>query len=571
MILVLKKNNVLLTTTLVFIILFSVLKQLSISYESYAEKSYNLSIEKQLISKGSTLKEVIDSRFALLKGLNSYVTTALNINTNFFDEHNQLTEAFVKSLYENASGIRNISIAKNAVQSFVYPINKKVLGHNLLTDKRLNVVKNTRKAIETRQPIIDGPYELRQGGLGIVLRIAIYNKDEFWGIVAMVVDASKLFVVADILPTNQQFSIVARNINKNIVLGSIPEGKIEPILYRVKLYDKYIDLLAYPKNSQYMNNLSFFINIIILIISLLFSYIVYILLSRGVYLKKQIQKALFALERKDEILEQTVEIRTEELKKTIFNLQKTQKQLVESEKIASLGSLVAGVAHEINTPIGIGITGITHFLVINKELAKNYESDSLSKEKFEKFIETSYELATVINMNLSRAAELIKSFKKIAVDRASEEKRKFNVKDYLNEILISLKSIIKKTKHEYTIECPDNLIINSYPGLFSQVITNFIINSIIHAFNDNKIGRIQIAVKKEKNNLCIMYKDNGSGISEENLPKIFDPFFTTNRKAGGSGLGLNIVHNLIVSQLKGTISVKSQFGKGVEFNLEIPI
>lgn len=811
---VFKKNVVLLKSALVFIVLFIILKQLSFLYESYATRSYNLSIEKQLISKGSALKEVIDSRFALLKGLNSYVTTTLNLDPSFFDKHNELTETFVKALYENASGIKNISIAKNAIQSYVYPINKKVLSHNLLADKRSNVVKNVQKAINTKEPVLDGPYELRQGGLGIILRIAVFNNDKFWGIVAMVVDASKLFLEVDMLPTNPQYTIVARNINKNIILGFIPEEKIEPITYRVKLYDKYIDLFAYPKNSQYISNLSFFINIIILIISSLFSYVVYILISRDEYLKKEIQKASLELEKKeavltsvfmaipdllfimnkdgliidykaknnshmymspdkfmgkpmvdilpqnvgelfkknieglsdnstlnvfkyelkieekvlhfearmaplpigdhimtiirdvseqvldeqklmlqskqlksiiqdapnpmilheeggkvlmlnqawvdasgfsvdeirtiddwientrddeevitymkkhigslyeitekldegeftflnknrdvltwqvfsaplgkingkrtiitsamditelkhrDAILEETVESRTQELKKTINNLKNMQKQLVESEKIASLGSLVAGVAHEINTPIGIGVTGITHLLVINKEIVKKYKSNSLSKEEFDKFIETSNDLANVININLSRAAELIKSFKKIAIDRTSEEKREFNVKDYINEVLISLQSITKKTKHEFTIDCLETLIINSYPGLFSQVITNFIMNSIIHAFKDNKTGHIRIVVEKENNMLIINYKDNGSGISKENLPKIFDPFFTTNRKGGGSGLGLNIVHNIVTYQLKGTISAKSVVSKGIEFNLEIPI
>jgi len=288
-------------------------------------------------------------------------------------------------------------------------------------------------------------------------------------------------------------------------------------------------------------------------------------------MRNKIRENLYKLENTNEELEKKVDERTKELKSTISDLKNMQKQLVESEKIASLGSLVAGVAHEINTPIGIGVTGITHFLSISSDLNKKYKEDNLSETEFEDFIKTSNELANLINVNLMRAADLIKSFKKVAIDRSSEEKRKFNVKSYLEEILMSLHSITKKTKHQYNIECPSDLEINNYPGLFSQIITNFIMNSLIHGFKEIKAGKIDIVVYQENKILNILYRDNGCGIKKENLKKIYEPFFTTNRSHGGSGLGLNIVHNIVTTQLNGTISAKSEFAKGVEFLVKFPI
>ncbi|NQY95229.1 MAG: hypothetical protein HRT43_13780, partial [Campylobacteraceae bacterium] len=174
----------------------------------------------------------------------------------------------------------------------------------------------------------------------------------------------------------------------------------------------------------------------------------------------------------NEGLEQKVQDRTYELETSIQNLKLTQKQLIESEKMASLGSLVAGVAHEINTPIGAGLSGISHFLEKTKEIKKDYEADNMSAEEFEKYLSTSSRLAEMININLERTAQLVKSFKQIAVDQTNEDKRTFNLNEYLNKIIFSLSNITKVKNVEINISCPNNLMLNSYPGLYSQIITN---------------------------------------------------------------------------------------------------
>lgn len=270
-------------------------------------------------------------------------------------------------------------------------------------------------------------------------------------------------------------------------------------------------------------------------------------------------------------LELTVETRTKELKENINNLKVAQTKLVESEKMASLGGLVAGVAHEINTPVGISLTGITHFQHMTTELKKLYEENNLSQDEFEEYIKTSYEIADSVYKSLTRAAQQIRSFKQVAVDQSNEEIRNFNIKEYIEEILLSLHNLLKKTKHNINIHCDNNLNIDSYPGSFSQIITNFIMNSIIHGFKDIEEGTIDIYIKNVDNNIEIVYKDNGIGISKTNLKKIFDPFFTTNREGGGSGLGLNIVYNIITNGLGGNIKATSEINKGVKFLITFPI
>ena len=283
---------------------------------------------------------------------------------------------------------------------------------------------------------------------------------------------------------------------------------------------------------------------------------------------KKVQEEIIEL---NNSLEKSVEKRTKELKENIKNLKIAQKQLVQSEKMASLGNLVAGVAHEINTPIGISLTGITHFQHITSELKKLYEDDNLSQEEFEEYIKTSYEISNSVYISLQKAAELIKSFKQVAVDQSNEQLREFNLKEYIEEILLSLHNRAKKTKHKIEIECDEKLTIKSYPGAISQILTNFIMNSLIHGFKNKSEGYIKISAKKVDDNLQLIYTDNGKGIDKENLEKIFDPFFTTNREGGGSGLGLNIVYNLVETKLKGKIEVKSLIGVGVTFILTFPL
>lgn len=281
----------------------------------------------------------------------------------------------------------------------------------------------------------------------------------------------------------------------------------------------------------------------------------------------RLKNNIFKLENTKEKLEDS----NSELETSLNNLKKTQDKLIESEKMASLGGLVAGISHEINTPVGIGLTGITHFMEVTRAVNEKYEEEELSESEFENYIKTSLEIAILIESNLDKTAHLVKSFKQISVDQTNEEKREFELKEYLDEILLSISNITKKTNLEIKVICDKELIINSYPGAFSQIFTNLIINSIIHGFKKAEIGIIKIECYRQDSNLKIIYSDTGRGISPENLEKIYEPFFTTNRKEGGTGLGLNIIYNIVTTKLNGSIICNSKENFGVEFIIDLKL
>jgi len=259
-----------------------------------------------------------------------------------------------------------------------------------------------------------------------------------------------------------------------------------------------------------------------------------------------------------------------ELSKTLNNLEKTQDKLIESEKMASLGGLVAGVAHEINTPLGIALTGITYFDEISHNIHQIYETQEMTQEDFEKYLDDSKDISSQVLKNIQRASDLVQSFKQVSVDQTSEIKREFYVKDYINSIILSIHNQIKRTHITIENNIPSDVKINSYPGAFGQVITNLILNSLIHGYSNKDKGLISFSLKKEKNNILLHYKDNGKGIKESDLPHIFEPFFTTRRGIGGTGLGLNILYNIVKKQFGGEISCASKINEGVDFTIIIP-
>lgn len=270
-------------------------------------------------------------------------------------------------------------------------------------------------------------------------------------------------------------------------------------------------------------------------------------------------------------LEQKVADRTRELSDALENLKATQGQLIESEKMASLGSLVAGVAHEINTPVGNSITAASTLADRTTSFATDFNAGNLKKSALKAYLEVASEGSELILRNLERAAELIQSFKQVAVDRSSLDRRQFEVKDYIKEVLISLKPKLKMTGHTISIKGDNNIILDSYPGALSQVITNLVVNSLNHGYDGDEAGNLQFEIGIKGDRLVLKYSDDGGGIPSENLDKIFEPFFTTARDRGGSGLGLHIVYNLVTQTLQGKITCESAVGEGTKFVLDLPL
>jgi len=261
----------------------------------------------------------------------------------------------------------------------------------------------------------------------------------------------------------------------------------------------------------------------------------------------------------------------EELHMTLDSLQKTQVQLIYSEKMAALGDLVAGIAHEINTPIGIGVTAVSHLEQRVKEMKRLLEKEQLTRSIFTEFADDASQTTQIVHNNLNRAAQLIKSFKLVAVDQSCEQERSFNLNDYIHEVLTSLQPKLKKTKHIIDVVCPNDLNIYSQPGAFSQIITNLVMNSLIHAYDENVYGNLKFVVAYENDCLNFAYSDDGKGMDKDIQKKTFEPFFTTQRQKGGSGLGMHIVYNLVTHALKGQIVCESALGKGTLFKLELPV
>jgi signal transduction histidine kinase len=276
------------------------------------------------------------------------------------------------------------------------------------------------------------------------------------------------------------------------------------------------------------------------------------------------------LQRFNENLEQLVQQRTTELSQALADLKATQNKLVESEKMSALGGLVAGVAHEINTPVGIGITAASLLADKTTEFFETYKSGQMKRSQLEKFLDTAMQSSSMVLSNLNRAADLIQSFKQVAVDQSTEEQRTFNLNQYLSEVLISLRPKLRTTHHQVKIRGDEAIALYTYPGALSQIITNLVMNSLIHAYLPQDAGHLVFDFKQEHDQIIFEYSDDGKGIPKEHLSKIFDPFFTTNRGQGGSGLGLHIVYNLVTQKLNGTIECKSQMGVGTTFIIKLP-
>lgn len=258
------------------------------------------------------------------------------------------------------------------------------------------------------------------------------------------------------------------------------------------------------------------------------------------------------------------------LRRALEELQQTQRQLLAAEKMASLGRLVAGLAHEINTPVGIAITAMSVWEDRTQEVQQLYQSGQMKRADFEEFLQLLTESGKLIANNLQRATELIQSFKQVAVDQSSEAARTIKLKAYIGEVVNSLRPALKQTQLMITIS-GDEVTLSSYPGALAQIVTNLVLNSVIHAYPPNATGHLTMSIQRQGDKVAFHYRDDGAGILPEHHHKIFEPFFTTRRGQGGSGLGLHIVYNLVTQKLGGTISFQSQVGVGTTFRIMLPL
>jgi signal transduction histidine kinase len=250
----------------------------------------------------------------------------------------------------------------------------------------------------------------------------------------------------------------------------------------------------------------------------------------------------------------------------------TQRYLIETERLAALGGLVAGVAHEINTPVGTSLTVASALARRCMTFADQIASGEVRRSQLAEFADGCRDASNQLVANLDRAGELIQSFKQVAVDRSLADRRAFDLKLVTEQIVVSVRPGLKRSRHSIGIEIPPDITLNSYPGPYGQVLTNLIFNAVIHGFTDGRDGLISIKARRlAADQVEITFADNGVGIPGEVQRHVFDPFFTTKRAQGSTGLGLYIVHNLVTQQLGGTVTIDSALGKGTTFYIAIPI
>jgi signal transduction histidine kinase len=298
------------------------------------------------------------------------------------------------------------------------------------------------------------------------------------------------------------------------------------------------------------------------------------------------------LQRHRDHLEETVAQRTEQLQRrsqelqlrsaeleqaknaaeqALLDLRATQDKLVQAEKMASLGSLVAGVAHEINTPLGIALTCSTHLEQETRTLHADVEQGSLRRQRLSQYLEMTREATALIFSNLDRAARLVQSFKQVSVDQSSDDPRRFQVHRLVDELLASIHSLWRKRAVEVENRCPPDLQLHSYPGSLGQVLINLIQNALIHGLAEDQPGRIEIGARAlPDQRIELWVRDDGRGMDQATRARIFDPFFTTRRNRGGTGLGMHIVFNIVSAKLGGGIHVESAPGQGCEVRLTLP-
>ena len=283
-----------------------------------------------------------------------------------------------------------------------------------------------------------------------------------------------------------------------------------------------------------------------------------------------LQKSNQELELHKDNLEILVNDRTKELHATIENLKQAQDQLVESAKMASLGRLVAGVSHELNTPLGIGLTFLSSLSDKILSFERAFHAGELRKVDFENFLSSAKKSSDMVITHLNQASDLVQNFKMVSVDISSDMERKFDLVEYINNVVESLKPELNNVTFELKHDAAQNYTIYTYPGFFSQIISNLVLNSKIHGFSDHKKGNIKMELRVSGENLIIDYQDDGIGMSQEVQQQIYEPFFSTTRGTGGSGLGMNILYNLVVRNLKGSVRCSSEINQGAKFIIELP-
>lgn len=557
-------------------------------YAAYRTFSYEIANEKldvalqiELVAKA--MEHSLNLQIYKSKGILSFYALHPDIS---YDEF----KVYADLLYEEPqNNLRSITLMRDTTVFFITPLK----GNEIVLGKDLSKIAAQRRDIlkvkETEEMIISSPTKLIQGGTGIIIRIpvlnAVGNSKDYLGQMSVVIDSekfqeetglSKLFETYQVIITQKNAGGTSQTIYANV---EGPKPHFETYRMQIGNFDwqfSYAPKAGWtPSNNQY-----FYVLLIGFLTSLVTGILVVRLLGEAGRLSALVNERTSDLIRTNEYLEQTLGeveekqaelfLLNDQLEQSLDHLKETQEQLIQSEKFAALGELVAGVAHEINTPLGIGITLATFIQDKHRHLIRAFEANTLSKNELNEYNEAVNEAIDVMVNSLNRSAEIIGSFKNVAGEQSVLELRTFNVKKYFDDVLQNLKPRLKKTHHCIELICDPEIEIYHYPGVFSHILTNFIVNSLTHAFEEGVTGHIQINFQQRGEECTLIYTDDGAGIADEHLPHVFDPFYTTKKGQGSTGLGLHIIYNIVTQNLNGQIQLKTEKNGGVEFKIHFP-
>lgn len=474
------------------------------------------------------LQLAIDDQFIVMDSVESLVKIECN-NANF----GQVFDLFVAPLFEKNKSIKNISVAPNGVQAYVYPLegNEVVIGHDLINDERENVRRDVNRTITTRSTAVSGPYELRQGGLGLIARKAIYRDDEFWGLVAMVADFDVILERLSINNINTSLAIQLIGPTGDLILSNrpligevlsskfitLPEGEIELLIGESELSNSDLSFVYYQ-----------------------WGLIIIVLIALAITVFRQNRKYLKSLQKElnDRIIQ--VNILSNELEKG---------------KMMAIGSLVRGLCHEVNTPLGSSLTLMSF---AERELDKS----KLCGE------EVSESVSAAIS-NINKSIGIIDKLRDITEIQSAHKILEFNIKEYLEFAVYNSRLSTTEKNVNVDINCSDQFRVINNPSAFYQVINLLIENSIVHGFNDREEGNIKITIQMNHSAYEIIYEDNGIGVEEEKLHNLFEPYYTSDMSKF-RGLGLYTVFTLINNHIKGDIHVESVVGNYTRFIIHMP-
>ncbi len=551
------------------------------TYEIASEK-LDVAFQIELVAK--TMENSLNLQIYKSKGILAFYAIHPNITYNDFKIYSDL-------LYgDNKNSLRSITLMRDTTVFFVTPIK----GNEVALGKDLSKVISQKDAIlkvkNNKEMVISPPTELLQGGTGIIIRIPVISADKekpvYIGQMSVVIDSEKFQKETGLEKLFKTYHIVITQKTADnrveIIYANVDSPKSHFENYMMQVGNNEWQFAYAPQNGWTPSTHQYFyIFVIGLLTSITAGVLVGRLLGEAGRLNALVIERTSDLIRTNEYLEQTLGeveekqaelfLLNDELEQSLDHLKETQEQLIQSEKFAALGELVAGVAHEINTPLGIGITLATFIQDKHEHLVKSFEANTLSKNELKEYNESLDEAIEVMVNSLNRSAEIISSFKNVAGEQSVLELRSFNVRKYFDDVLQNLKPRLKKTNHVIELICDPEIEIYHYPGVFSHILTNFIVNSLTHGFKEDTMGHIRISFEINDQTCTLIYSDNGEGISEEHLPHVFNPFYTTKKGQGSTGLGLHIIYNIVTQNLGGQIYLKTEKNRGVVFTINFPI